>query len=776
MVTSSSATQGKTHWAIAIGIGQYPLLPPLPEAETRVVTVAQAWQSQTSGSAGTQYRTVILSDRSLPLLDRPTYPNRENLEYWLDFAATELVNPGDTLWCFFSGYGVSHRDRDYLLPIEASLDRTATAGIPLRRVCEYLKLASDRVGPAGQVLLVLDLSRPPTENLAPVGGEIPLLAQEMGLSILLAEPGAGRQSSGLLAPALAAALGQSQGMNLYALSRFLRETTRALAQEQGQVAPQVQVFAHPHERLYETVVGRMVPEPPLPIESFVVFPASAPALAVEPPIAPLGNGLPSDPPLDPQPDYPASQSNSQPNLQPNSQPDQPPELGVFGSDQVQSPALDDEALDRFASAANLPDAWATEPSAFEALFANDWVPTAEAQPGLATPNPFTSAVGDRPAESANLRPPSAIAPVLPIETTHPNSSPSSPPPNALPPEPIPESQRDLALVGPLTAGLSASDLAFARQLVTWLGILGIVLLATVVARNYAALFGASITAPTPSPAAPFGVNIPPATPLPAPANGASPPTGSRTLPPTDASPLASPQPTPVAQSGLPSPKPSPPVSPNPNPSPSPAPPAASPAGVNQLNLARIPIGTNQASEFGKAILRAREIKPGDPGYGQAQQAIDRWSRVILDLAKGRALNGDFGGAIAAAKIVAPDRGEVYQEARSSIAQWQTLQQQQANNRAILQKAAGQIQLNQASSYNRAIDLARSVPVNQPGYPAARDQINLWSQEILKIAQGRANANQLPAAIQTASLVPPNTAAHTSAQQAIAQWKKSAPAR
>lgn len=767
MVTSSSATQGKTHWAIAIGIGQYPLLPPLAEAETNVVTVAQAWQSQTSGSAGTQYRTVILSDRSLPLLDRPTYPNRENLEYWLDFAATELVNPGDTLWCFFSGYGVSHRDRDYLLPIEASLDRAATAGIPLRRVCEYLKLASDRVGPGGQVLLVLDLSRPPADNLAPVGGEIPLLAQEMGLSILLAEPGAGRQSSGLLAPALAAALGQSQGMNLYALSRFLRETTRALAQEQGRVAPQVQVFAHPHERLYETVVGRMMPEPPRPIESFVVFPASAPALAVEPPIAPLGNGSPSDLPLESQADYPVNQPNSQPNSQPNPQPDPSPELGVFGSDQVQSPALDDEALDRFASAANLPDAWATEPSAFEALFANDWVPTEEAQSGAAASNPFTPALpnGDRPAESVNLRPPSAIAPVSPIAPMNPNGS---QPPSAPPPEPIPESQRDLALIGPLTAGLSASDLAFARQLVTWLGVFGIVLLAAVVARNYAALFGANITASTPSPIA----SPAPATPLPAPANGASPPTGSRTLPPPEPSPLASPQPAPVAQSGLPSPKPSPQVSPNP----SPTPPAASPAGVSQLSLARIPIGTNQASEFGKAILQARQIKPGDPGYGQAQQAIDRWSRVILDLAKGRALNGDFGGAIAAAKIVAPDRGEVYQEARSSIAQWQTLQQQQANNRATLQKAASQIQLNQASSYNRAIDLARSVPVNQPGYPAARDQINLWSQEILKIAQGRANANQLAAAIQTASLVPPNTAAYASAQQAIAQWKKRALAR
>jgi len=192
---------------------------------------------------------------------------------------------------------------------------------------------------------------------------------------------------------------------------------------------------------------------------------------------------------------------------------------------------------------------------------------------------------------------------------------------------------------------------------------------------------------------------------------------------------------------------------------------------NLLGLARVPIGTNQASEFGKAILRARQIKVGDPGYEQAQQAIDRWSRVILDLAKGRAQNGDFGGAIAAAKLVAADQGEVYTEAKSAIGQWQTLQQQQANNRATLQKAASQIKTGQASTYNRAIDLARAVPPTQPGYTAARDQIDLWSQEILKIAQTRASSNQLPAAIQTASLVPPNTAAYAKAQQAIAQWKQ-----
>lgn len=745
--SSATATQRQTHWAIAIGIGQYPLLPPLPEAETNAVMVARAWQAM----AEHQRRCLVLSDRSLPVLDRPTYPNRENLEYWLDRLTTELIQPGDTIWCFFSGYGATYRDRDYLLPIEASFDRVATAGIPLRRICEYLKLASDRVGPTGQVLALFDLSRPPQETLPFVGNDVPLLAQEMGLSVVLAEPGTGSTSSGLLAPALVTALGQSQTMNLYALVRFLRETTRDRAQQLGQVPPQIQVFAHPHERLYATVLGRSRPEPPLSQGSFVVFPAS--------PVELQGTA-------DPEPSdvaiAPATPSTAQTEgaIDPN-------------------PALDrlaDEALDRFAAEAELPAApstWAAEPSAFETVFAASATPEPEPTRSLPTA--------------------STVRPVLPPLT-------SSPEPVT---EPIPESRRDLATPPPVPAivhaVLSAGDQRFARQLVLWGGVMGIILLAAAIARNYAELIGSGWSDSQTPPAV--------TTPLPAPANGAAPPTGTAIAP-------AAGSPSPVAAAPTPSPvAPASPVAaigtPPANGSQNVAqlvqaarseiavgqfqkalnwlakvPPNAQTPEIqklrsdaiqgrdrNLLGLARVPIGTNQASEFGKAILRARQIKPGDPGYGQAQESIDRWSRVILDLATGRAQNGDFAGAIAAAKIVAADRGEIYKEARAAIGQWQALQQQQANNRALLQKAASQIQTGQASSYNRAIDIARVIPATQPGFAAARDQINLWSQEILNLARTRANGKQWAAAIQTAALVPPGTAAYASAQQAIAQWQK-----
>ncbi|MEW5859592.1 MAG: caspase family protein, partial [Cyanobacteriota bacterium] len=97
-----------------------------------------------------------------------------------------------------------------------------------------------------------------------------------------------------------------------------------------------------------------------------------------------------------------------------------------------------------------------------------------------------------------------------------------------------------------------------------------------------------------------------------------------------------------------------------------------------LDRAKRLLRPNQASLFSKAIIEARSVKPGDPLYLQAQQDIQRWSSVILDLAEGRANEGNFGGAIAAAQLVPQDQPSVYADAQRMINQWKilTIQQQQ----------------------------------------------------------------------------------------------------
>lgn len=173
-----------------------------------------------------------------------------------------------------------------------------------------------------------------------------------------------------------------------------------------------------------------------------------------------------------------------------------------------------------------------------------------------------------------------------------------------------------------------------------------------------------------------------------------------------------------------------------------------------------------ASLFNDAIENARKIPPEDPYYEQAQQDIDRWSQVILDIAEGRAETGDVSGAIAAAQLVPEDRPEVYRQAQQRIARWQ----QQLNNQQLIQQAQNQLQPGQASSFQEAIRLLQQITPDQPGYATAQDRINQWSQDILVIARARAAQGRWADAIAAARLVPPNTSAYEQAQAEIQRWQ------
>jgi hypothetical protein len=193
---------------------------------------------------------------------------------------------------------------------------------------------------------------------------------------------------------------------------------------------------------------------------------------------------------------------------------------------------------------------------------------------------------------------------------------------------------------------------------------------------------------------------------------------------------------------------------------------------NQLFLerARKLIKNNQASSFSSAIATASEIQPGQPFYNEARQDIDRWSRSIFDIAQSRANQEQFGAAIAAAELIPKDQ-TVYRDAQQAIEKWHVAAKQQLSNQTLLQAAAGLIRPGQASSYNRALEVAIMVPSDQPGSSQAQKLINQWSQTILSLATARATQGNLNAAIQTAALVPANTLAYPQAQQAIQNWQR-----
>ncbi|MEH1888008.1 MAG: peptidase C14 [Nostoc sp.] len=189
-----------------------------------------------------------------------------------------------------------------------------------------------------------------------------------------------------------------------------------------------------------------------------------------------------------------------------------------------------------------------------------------------------------------------------------------------------------------------------------------------------------------------------------------------------------------------------------------------------LDLAKMSLRQTQASDLSLAIATARKIQPGEPLYEQAQENIKIWSRMILDLAEGRAKQRQYASAIAAARLITKDEA-LYAKAQAVINLWRLEGKQYVTNKTLLDAANALIKSEQASTYNRAIEVAKKVPSDQPGFDTAQKSINKWSEKILDLAKRRAAEGELNAAIATAALVPEETAAYEDAQDAIQKWQK-----
>ncbi|MEH2453159.1 caspase family protein [Nostoc sp.] len=189
-----------------------------------------------------------------------------------------------------------------------------------------------------------------------------------------------------------------------------------------------------------------------------------------------------------------------------------------------------------------------------------------------------------------------------------------------------------------------------------------------------------------------------------------------------------------------------------------------------LDLAKMSLRQTQASDLSLAIATARKIQPGEPLYEQAQENIKIWSRMILDLAEGRAKQRQYASAIAAARLITKDEA-LYAKAQAVINLWRLEGKQYVTNKTLLDAANALIKSEQASTYNRAIEVAKKVPSDQPGFDTAQKSINKWSEKILDLAKRRAAEGDSNAAIATAALVPEETATYEDAQDAIQKWQK-----
>ena len=632
----------KKQACIAIGINHYQFFQPLSYAQQDAEALLDFLVGEAHLPAD---RCVLLTDTSPPAFAHSTSPTRENIQAWLNWLCLEVVEPGDTLWCFFSGYGASWNGQDYLMPAFGNPADIPATGIPVRELFATLQAA-----PAETVLLLLDMNRASSTRAGDATGtETAQLAKQHDIpTILSSRPGQfSRESAaighGLFAAAVLEALRYSGCTTPDSLERYLNHRLPELSEH-----------------------CRLPVQEPLTVVSnakkiqMLIMPQNGNGAAIwrhasrfEPEKLPAGT----------------AQTNGTVTVSPHYPPLSPPDPK---------------------KTANI-----------ISQFRENVIRTSEI---TGTPAPAAAGEGAKIPSSSQ-----AAVPVAPCPPRNQGNR---------------DSQKSFHVIGPMLWG-SAVGLAC---------LLGIAVGKT--------SFLSQESSETSAPAPPKD-----STPTASEPAEQTPPKTSQTdvpaKPPARQQVTAAPQTAPV---GL-------------------------PVSHITLDRATLAIQTAQASQFSYAIAIARKVPPEDPLYARAQENIDRWGQVILDIARARAKQGRFDMAIAAAKLVPRERPALDAEAKRLIEQWERQDQQSYANQNLLRGAARFIRRGQASSYRRAINSVRTIKAGQPKYAEAEKLIAQWSQAIFEIARNRAARGKLSSAIDAAILVPSDAPAYAEAQKSLAQWRQ-----
>jgi uncharacterized caspase-like protein len=138
------------NWAITIGINQYEFLQRLHYAKRD----AQLIHDFLRNEAGFE-RVFFFSDDSPDFDDISTRPRRANLLKFLrEFFEHPPMELGDNFWFFFSGHGMRHADRDYLMPADGDPGDVENTAITINYITERLRRCC-----ADNVVLILDACR-----------------------------------------------------------------------------------------------------------------------------------------------------------------------------------------------------------------------------------------------------------------------------------------------------------------------------------------------------------------------------------------------------------------------------------------------------------------------------------------------------------------------------------------------------------------------------------------------------------------------------------------
>ncbi|MBD2076117.1 caspase family protein [Phormidium sp. FACHB-592] len=652
------------HWAISIGINQYEFLQPLSYAQHDAQAIHR-FLVEAGGVPAEQ--CLLLTETSPPQWGKSTYPDRETIQSWLDLLIQRYVQPGDMLWCFFSGYGVCQQGQDYLMPIEGNPAAIATTAIPLEAIFRSLRQVAEAT-----VLVLLDINRNESSSYETVGTHTEHLASITGIpTILSCQSGQfSRETSalrhGFFTAALLESLRDNRSTTLAAVEKYLSDRLPELSEHYWRPIQQA-VTICPDEKRQQPLLP-LAPGAATQQNGDRYAPAQT-ALQSDSGVA-VNGSLSTTARTLPDAGIPSMTSG-----------------GAASGSGWQSVATKGQSLDAkdraIATSGYLP------PYATAASNGNGNVSTngsAHHPNNLTTVSPQTNGRMSAPSIQAAL-------PIDSVAQNHDNRV-AQPPPVPTVPQPYSDYPEDSDEI---------PDALFWRPVLRWGGVAVVVLIAGVLLRNCAAFTpkapatgqqsGTAALRPSPSgtgqpdvaslttPSPPANTSLPVPTPT-ASATKAMPSqsiataqdfgaSGASRLSPTTISPNkpeAAAQAQPTQTMGAAS--------------------IAQPLTLSPLNKARAlaAANTGQASSYSSAIQEAKTVKPGQPEYAQAQKEIASWSRQILLMARERGRQGRYDAAIVSAQLV-PQNQPIYAEAKGALLRWCSRLDRQRNANPVQRRQA-----------------------------------------------------------------------------------------
>ncbi|MBW4483559.1 MAG: caspase family protein [Tildeniella torsiva UHER 1998/13D] len=312
-----------SHWPVIVGINQYQSLQPLMYAQFDALELRDFLVNEVGLPA--QYCS-LLTDISAVVYEGAAAPTREVLLQRLA-QSCDRAGSEDTVWFFFSGYGVQWQGKDYLLPIDADPNRIEQTGILVETLLNQLAQGNQR-----QAIVMLDMNRPQSAlSPAPGGGHLGdqtlALAKSLGIPLVLScQPDQFSQETlavrhGLFTEALIEGMRFHGCLTLAQLVVYLRDRVPELCQHHWRPVQNPMAVVPPGQQYIMLVpaslVGQMpigvlpepeiLPEPPpspeisLPVEPNPIWPS----YPVPPTDLPNGGSAKPWPPTErPEPELP----------------------------------------------------------------------------------------------------------------------------------------------------------------------------------------------------------------------------------------------------------------------------------------------------------------------------------------------------------------------------------------------------------------------------------------------------------------------------------------